>query len=117
MKFCMVNKLTIMNTFVLLTLLLNITHLAIITNKTIKIMENLKCEGRGEWKKASIFYYDFFPYLLITSRTKNDTNLKKKTFKIFFKTMVGTICAICTVTGFPCLTIDIVTRPSNVWYN
>ena len=31
---------------------------------------------------------------------KNDTNLKKK--NVFFKTVVGTFCAICAVTSYPC---------------
>ena len=42
-----------------------------------------------------VFRSDHF----ITSRKKN-TNLKKKI--VFFKTMVGTFCATCTVIDHPC---------------
>ena len=53
MKTGMVNKLTIMNRFVLLTLLRNITHLAVITRKT-----NIKIDiskGGEKWKRALVF--------------------------------------------------------------
>ena len=46
MKIGMVNKLTIMNRFVLHTLQRNVTHLAVITRKTNIKIDILK--GRGE---------------------------------------------------------------------
>ena len=33
---------------------------------------------------------------------KNDNNLKKMVC-IFFKTVIGTFCATCTITGYSCL--------------
>ena len=52
MKIGMVNKLTIMNRFILHTLQRNVTHLAVITRKTnIKIVI---LKGGGEWKRAQI---------------------------------------------------------------
>ena len=53
MKFCMVNKLTTVNTFFLHSLISNITHSAIITRKTIFKMESLKW-GDGKSQKLSI---------------------------------------------------------------
>ena len=50
MKIGMVNKLTIMNRFVLHTLQRNITHLAVITLKTNINIDILK--GGGKWKRA-----------------------------------------------------------------
>ena len=47
MKIGMVNKLTIMNRFVLHTLQRNITHLAVITRKTNIKIDILKCGGGG----------------------------------------------------------------------
>ena len=48
MKFGMVNKLTIMNRFVLHTLQRNITHLAVITRKTNIKIDILKGGGKVE---------------------------------------------------------------------
>ena len=53
MKIGMVNKLTIMNRFVLHTLQRNVTHLAVITRKTNIKIDILK--GRGESGKEPIF--------------------------------------------------------------
>ena len=59
MKIGMVNKLTIMNRFVLHTLQRNITHLAVITRKTNIKIDILK-GGGGEWKRAAICDGNFF---------------------------------------------------------
>ena len=32
----------------------------------------------------------------------------EKTFLCFFKNVVGTFCATCTVTGYPCFNLDFV---------
>ena len=53
MKFGVVKKSTILNRFVLHTLLRKITHLAVITSKTNIKMGTLK---GGNWKKAAFFY-------------------------------------------------------------
>ena len=50
MKFGVVNKLTILNKFVLHTLQRNITHLAVINHKTNKKLGILK---GGNWKRAN----------------------------------------------------------------
>ena len=54
MKFDVVNKLTIVNRFVLHTLHRNVTHLAVITRKTnIKLGILFRLKG-GNWKIAKI---------------------------------------------------------------
>ena len=56
MKFCIVNKLAIVNRFVLHTLHRNITYSAIIKRKTTEKNEKLKFGGGGgEWRRAIIF--------------------------------------------------------------
>ena len=55
MKFCVVNKSTILNRFVLDTLNGNITHLAVITRKTNIILGILKGGGGGDWKTVDLF--------------------------------------------------------------
>ena len=51
MKFCVVNKSTILNKFFLHTLQRNITHLAVITRKTNIKLGILK-GGGANWKRA-----------------------------------------------------------------
>ena len=83
MKFCMVKKLIIVNTFVLHTLQRNSTHSAIISYRTTQKKENLKCDGG--WKRANkphclisvpiisfLFFCPFWPlkrYCLPVSRS------------------------------------------------
>ena len=50
MKFCTVNKLKIVNRFVLHTLHRNIKHSAVTTLKTTEKIKIMKCEGK--WKRA-----------------------------------------------------------------
>ena len=52
MKIGMVNKLAIMNRFVLHNLQRNVTHLAVIARKTNIKIDVLKGGGGGEWKRA-----------------------------------------------------------------
>ena len=53
MKIGMVNKLTVMNRFVLHTLQRNVTHLAVIKRKTNIKIDILKGGGGGgKWKRA-----------------------------------------------------------------
>ena len=61
MKFCMVNKSTTVNRFVLHTLQRKITHLAVTTRKT-----NIKIDiVNGEnWKRAKNSNVDVFPLVL-----------------------------------------------------
>ena len=54
MKFCVVNKSTILNRFVLHTLMRNITHLAVITRKTNIILGYFEGEGTGKEPKANL---------------------------------------------------------------
>ena len=72
MKFCVVNKSTILNRFVLHTLQHNITHLAVITRKSnikLGILKggNRKRANCGKWglEKASKIVYFFARYLEI----------------------------------------------------
>ena len=62
MKFGVVNKSTILNRFVLHTLLRNITRLAVITRKTNKKIGILK---GGNWKRAQI---KRIPSIILTKR-------------------------------------------------
>ena len=55
MKSGMVNKLTIMNRFVLHTLQRNITHLAVITHKTNIKIDILKGGGKVEKSREILF--------------------------------------------------------------
>ena len=55
MKIGMVNKLTIMNRFVLHTLQRNVTHLAVITRKTNIKIDILKGGGGGEVEKSPLY--------------------------------------------------------------
>ena len=61
-----------------------------------------------------LFYYEnpiylicsFFIQLLLSHHAKkNNSNLKKKNFLVFFKTIVGTFYATCAVTGYPCFIV------------
>ena len=57
-------------------------------------------------KNVQILFYrsDFFYHNM---QKKNDTHLKNFFFCIFYKTVGGTFCATCAVTGYPCLYFDI----------
>ena len=54
----MVNKLTIVNTFVLNTLHRKITQAAITSHKTTEKIENLKCGGGGGVEKSCLMYLE-----------------------------------------------------------
>ena len=45
-------------------------------------------------------FYILDQIFLSQHAAKNDTNLKKKI--VFFKSVVGRLCATCTETGYPC---------------
>ena len=64
MKIGMVNKLAIMNRFVLHNLQRNVTHLAVITRKTNIKIDVLKGGGGGGVEKSLFLSYQFFSSIL-----------------------------------------------------
>ena len=85
MKFCVVNKSTILNRFVLHTLQRNITHLAVIIRKTNIILGILK-GGTGKdpayQSKGQGFKSHHDPCSLLEDKATNQPKMPKKCFHV-----------------------------------
>ena len=87
-KFCMANKLTIVNKIDIRALHRNITHLAVTTRKTTKKMKNLNCEWK--WKRAQKIHV-FFK----TVRSIFACFLASQLLLLFFKILLTCVRTKC----------------------